>query len=74
MRSPGLEQKGFAAELPTMEETREEHDDRRRRESVGQGEKKYAYNPADYARAQAQYAPAPPYSGYSGYGQGGQQR
>jgi hypothetical protein len=28
MRSPGLEQKGFAAELPTMEETREEHDKR----------------------------------------------
>jgi len=26
MRSPGIDQKGFAAELPTMNETREEHD------------------------------------------------
>ncbi|CAO2648073.1 Nn.00g089950.m01.CDS01 [Neocucurbitaria sp. VM-36] len=66
MRSPGLEQKAFAAELPTMEETREEHDDRRKRESQLPGEQqKYTYNPQDYARTQAQYASAPPYSSYS---------
>ena len=62
IRSPGLEQKTFAAELPTMEETREEHEDRRKRESQRPAEvQKYTYNPQDYARTQAQYAPAPPY-------------
>jgi hypothetical protein len=64
MRSPGLEQKSFAAELPTMEETREEHE-RREREDPGH---KYVYNPQDYARAQMQYAPAPPYVPQGGYG------
>ncbi|KAH7380037.1 hypothetical protein BKA66DRAFT_571118 [Pyrenochaeta sp. MPI-SDFR-AT-0127] len=71
MRSPGLEQKAFASELPTMEETREEHDDRRKRESEApQPIQKYAYNPQDYARMQAQFAPAPPYAPYSPNPQG----
>ncbi|KAJ4378094.1 hypothetical protein N0V83_000926 [Neocucurbitaria cava] len=68
MRSPGLEQKAFASELPTMEETREEHDERRKRESHGSGaggQQKYAYNPQDYARVQAQYETAPPYAAYN---------
>ena len=75
MRSPGLEQKAFAAELPTMEETREEHDARREREShVPGGGVKYVYNPADYANMQAQYEPAPAYapSGQQGPHHGGQ--
>ena len=46
MRSPPLEQKSFATELPTMEETREEHDERRKRQS--QHAPKYAYNPQHY--------------------------
>tara|TARA_R110002003_G_scaffold121_12_gene10742 strand:- start:6157 stop:7302 length:1146 start_codon:yes stop_codon:yes gene_type:complete len=73
MRSPGLEQKAFASELPTMEETREEHEARRERENDVPGDRqKYVYNPQDYARTQAQFAPAPPYAphgGHSGYGQ-----
>lgn len=74
MRSPGLEQKAFAAELPTMEETREEHDSRRQSEQATGGNK-YVYNPADYVRTQAQFAPAPPYQHQSGFvhGQGGYQ-
>ncbi|CAG5150018.1 uncharacterized protein ALTATR162_LOCUS2521 [Alternaria atra] len=64
MRSPGLEQKAFAAELPTMEETKEEHDVRQRRESDHRGQQKYTYNPQDYARTQQQYATAPPYPVY----------
>jgi hypothetical protein len=58
MRSPGLEQKAFASELPTMEETREEHDTRRQGQQ--KSEVKYAYNPQDYA---TQY-------GHSGHGKG----
>jgi hypothetical protein len=68
MRSPALESKAFASELPTMEETREEHEGRRRRESGGQPQK-YTYNPQDFARAQAQYAPAPPYVPQNGWPQ-----
>jgi hypothetical protein len=64
MRSPGLEQKAFTAELPTMEETKEEHDDRQRRQSDQKGQQMYTYNPQDYARTQQQYATAPPYSTY----------
>jgi len=52
MRSPGLDQKhasGFAAELPTMEETREEHGERVRRESWRNPQSvKYEYNPRDF--------------------------
>jgi hypothetical protein len=70
MKSPGLEQKAFAAELPTMEETREEHDQRREKENDAPGGgQKYVYNPQDYARTQAQFAPAPPYAPHGGYGQ-----
>lgn len=63
MRSPGLDQKAFATELPTMDETKEEHNHRTRRESElpANEQKKYAYNPQDFVRTQAQYAPAPPY-------------
>jgi hypothetical protein len=64
MRSPGLEQKAFTAELPTMEETKEEHDDRQRRQSDQKGQHMYTYNPQDYARTQQQYATAPPYPMY----------
>jgi hypothetical protein len=55
LRSPGLDQKGFAAELPTMQETREEHD----------GEKRYKYNPQDFANPPQ--SPKPPQ--YAPYGQ-----
>jgi hypothetical protein len=67
MRSPGLEQKAFASELPTMEETREEHEARRERQNEQPAQQqKYVYNPQDYARAQMQYAPAPPYVPHAG--------
>jgi hypothetical protein len=61
LRSPGLEQKpSFATELPTMEETREEHSDRTRRESYQNASTlKYDYNPRDFQaqmQAQAQLA------------------
>ncbi|CAI6340329.1 unnamed protein product [Periconia digitata] len=61
MRSPGMDQKSFAAELPTMEETREEHDDKRRRQSLQSPPEKYSYNPQDYA----QYSQPPQYSAYT---------
>ncbi|KAL1799889.1 hypothetical protein ACET3X_000231 [Alternaria dauci] len=64
MRSPGLEQKAFAAELPTMEETKEEHNVRQRRESDHKSQQAYTYNPQDYARAQQQYGNNPPYPVY----------
>ncbi|KAF2828649.1 hypothetical protein CC86DRAFT_368831 [Ophiobolus disseminans] len=71
MRSPGLDQKGFAAELPTMEETREEHDQRRERENEKPGGgAKYVYNPQDYARTQAQFAAPPVYAAQHGQGGG----
>lgn len=61
-RSPGLDQKGFSAELPTMEETREEHGERRQRESEQPaGDRKYSYNPQDYAN----YTQAPQYTAYN---------
>jgi hypothetical protein len=65
MRSPGLEQKGFAAELPTMEETREEHGLGHQRGGSAQsellGQQVYSYNPQDFARTQA-----PAYQAYGG--------
>ncbi|KAF2133281.1 hypothetical protein P153DRAFT_307949 [Dothidotthia symphoricarpi CBS 119687] len=72
--SEGPDQKAFTAELPTMEETREEYDDRQKRES-GDRQKiqKYAYNPQDYAKMQLQqqqvhqqqqFAQPPQYSAY----------
>lgn len=64
MRSPGLEGKAFASELPTMEETREEHESRQKRDSIQKGQPHYAYNPQDFARTQHQYAQGPPYPGY----------
>ena len=70
MRSPGIDQKGFAAELPTMEETREEHAQRRSREAERYPEdRKYVYNPQDYAQHNSQQPPAPPqYSPHNPYG------
>jgi hypothetical protein len=64
MRSPGLEQKAFAAELPTMQETREEHD-HRRNQSGQLGPQKYNYNPQDFT-GQGQYQA---YGGQHGYAQ-----
>lgn len=74
IRSPGPEQKAFASELPTMEETREELDERRQRESMTSTEhhpqqQKYTYNPQDYARTQMQYESAPPYVPHQHYHQ-----
>jgi hypothetical protein len=63
-RSPGLEQKSFASELPTMEETREEHSDRRNRESMQSGQAlKYNYEPRPYDPSK--YAAPPSYSAYN---------
>ncbi|KAI1467570.1 uncharacterized protein F4812DRAFT_401199 [Daldinia caldariorum] len=42
--SPGLDHKGFAAELPTHQETTEEH------RHQGAQSRSYAYNPAHYAQ------------------------
>jgi hypothetical protein len=68
LRSPGLDQKVFTAELPTMEETREEHSDRLKRESQQSAHRlKYTYNPQDYAQ-QAHYATPPQYSAYNPQG------
>ncbi|KAF2647860.1 hypothetical protein K491DRAFT_723059 [Lophiostoma macrostomum CBS 122681] len=77
MRSPGIDQKGFAAELPTMEETREEYEDTRRKlegESYPQDRKyeynpqdtKYRYNPQDYANMQ--HSTPPQYSQHNQHG------
>ena len=67
MLSPGMDQKGFASELPTMEETREEHEDARRRLEGGYAQdQKYKYNPADYANTQSYNSHQPPQ--YSAYG------
>ncbi|KAF1920779.1 hypothetical protein BDU57DRAFT_553090 [Ampelomyces quisqualis] len=52
MRSPPLDAKPFASELPTMEETREEHEARKERQNHGPGQQQ---------KAQTQYTPAPPY-------------
>jgi len=60
-RSPGLDQKGFSAELPAMHETREEYD------SQAQPDQKYKYNPQDFARTQSMSQRQPPH--YSTYGQ-----
>jgi len=61
LRSPGLDQKGFASELPTMEETHEEYDDRKRRGSIQTPQEKYHYNPQDFAP----YSQPPQYAPYS---------
>ncbi|KAF2262436.1 hypothetical protein CC78DRAFT_534768 [Lojkania enalia] len=67
MRSPGIDQKGFAAELPTMHESREEHEDARRRQEEANDnaalpeDRKYRYNPQDYANTM-QYSQPPQYS------------
>ncbi|CAE7216879.1 hypothetical protein P3342_013084 [Pyrenophora teres f. teres] len=67
MRSPGPDHKGFASELPTMQETREEHNVRQRRDTET-GQPKYSYNPQDFAGTQPQYVNRPPYP-TSMYGQ-----
>jgi len=63
MRSPPLEGKAFASELPTMEETKEEHGAKQKRHSDQKAQPYYAYNPQDFARTQ-QYAQGSPYPGY----------
>ena len=67
MRSPPLEyNKEYSTELPTMEETREEHEERQRTQEApwpGKEEYEYKYNPQDFARQQ-QYAQPPQYSDY----------
>lgn len=70
MKSPGMDQKGFASELPTMAETREEHDDARRRlEGSQQGQdQKYRYNPQDFVNPPQQHHQPPQYSQYNPYG------
>jgi hypothetical protein len=68
MRSPGLEHKGFAAELPTMQETREEHGQKSGSGSEMLGQGTYSYNPQDFAR-QAQSGGGYQQQGYQGYGQ-----
>lgn len=69
MRSPGLEyNKEYSAELPTMKETHEEHEQRRRRQEApwpAKEGREYRYNPQDFARTQQQpYAQPPQYSAY----------
>ncbi|KAF2205985.1 hypothetical protein GQ43DRAFT_427639 [Delitschia confertaspora ATCC 74209] len=60
MRSPGIDQKGFAkaSELPTMQETKEEHESARKRlegqvpqQQYSQSQK-YHYNPQDFVNTQ----------------------
>ncbi|KAF2178837.1 hypothetical protein K469DRAFT_511155, partial [Zopfia rhizophila CBS 207.26] len=51
MRSPGIDQKGFASELPTMEETKEEHERRQEGQQYGE-DRKYKYNPQDFVNTQ----------------------
>ncbi|KAF1978331.1 hypothetical protein BU23DRAFT_450015 [Bimuria novae-zelandiae CBS 107.79] len=60
MRSPGIDSynKEYSTELPTMEETHEEHEEKRRYQE-------YKYNPQDYARMEQNYAQPPQYSPYS---------
>ena len=59
--SPGLEHQGFASELPTHRETKEEHQnetlkklDGSARQHLPSQQKSYAYNPADYAKVGGQ--------------------
>jgi hypothetical protein len=76
LRTPGVDQKGFAAELPTMEETREEYEDARKRLEGGYPEdRKYKYNPQDFVQVPGQgyaqppgYSPQPAYAQYNAYG------
>jgi hypothetical protein len=64
LRSPGMDQKGFAAELPTMQETREESQHAQQYPE----DRKYRYNPQDYANTQ-QYPQSQQYSQQSQYNQ-----
>jgi hypothetical protein len=78
MRSPGIDQKGFATELPTMQETREEHEDARKRLEGEQPpeDRKYKYNPQDYVNTQSaqmypqplQFSQPPQYAHYNHHG------
>jgi len=63
MRSPGIDQKGFAAELPTMNETREEHNGSQAalKKLEGGGNYDQRGRPNDYPRDQKQgYQPYNP--------------
>ncbi|KAI1100716.1 hypothetical protein F4804DRAFT_318282 [Jackrogersella minutella] len=48
--SPGLDHKGFAAELPTHQETMEEYHNQGGYKSDSHAGRAYAYNPADYVQ------------------------
>ncbi|KAF2817226.1 uncharacterized protein BDZ99DRAFT_456979 [Mytilinidion resinicola] len=67
MRSPGMEQKGFAAELPAMAETREEHDGSRDALKKLEGQDRNSQYPADQKQNYRPYnpesfsRPPPPY-------------
>ncbi|ORY14748.1 hypothetical protein BCR34DRAFT_585514 [Clohesyomyces aquaticus] len=67
IRSPGIDQKGFAAELPTMQETTEEHENARKRLEGNQYPEdrkyEYKYNPQDFVTSKPQQQEH--YSGYS---------
>ncbi|KAF2464774.1 uncharacterized protein BDR25DRAFT_95211 [Lindgomyces ingoldianus] len=69
IRSPGLDQKGFAAELPTMQETNEEHENTRKKLEGERypEDRKYKYNPQDFVNTQPQqqYQGYPPYPAYN---------
>jgi hypothetical protein len=58
LRSPGMDQKTFASELPAMPETKEEHGVDGQQYPQDQ---KYRYNPQDYARQYSQQPQHPPY-------------
>lgn len=63
MRSPGLDQKVFASELPTMQESREEHEPSLAEKKVLEAEgsecdSAYPYGPRDYATSN--HSPPPP--------------
>ncbi|KAI1386808.1 uncharacterized protein F4822DRAFT_411299 [Hypoxylon trugodes] len=53
--SPGLDHKGFAAELPTHQETTEEYHQQVAHKPDPRGNQGYAYNPADYAQVRRRY-------------------
>jgi len=66
MRSPGLDNKEFSTELPTMKETREENENRYEQKPWPDSDQKYKYNPQDFAttQQQQQHAQLPRYSPY----------
>lgn len=69
LRSPGLDayNKEYSSELPTMEETREEYEEKKRFHEPprpARDDREYKYNPQDFAPVQRQYTQPPQYSPY----------